>query len=79
MCAHDVSVPILPRKVAAYHEWENPQARQSLGSAPNRWLTFDAKRADVVKVVAVQVRIHPEQSPKYGADRVAEVLGEGDA
>lgn len=41
--------------------------------------TFDAQRADVVKVVAVQVRVHAEEPPEQRAHRVAEVSREGHA
>lgn len=77
--AHDVGVRVLPREVAAYDKRENLQAHRSPGPAPSSWLTFNTERADMVKVVAVQVCIHPEQPPKYSADRVPEVLGEGHA
>ena len=35
--------------------------------------TFDTKSTDLIKMVAVYVRIYPEQSTNYGLDGITEV------
>ena len=39
-------------------------------------LTFDPERTNVIEMVAVQVRVNPEQSPEQSPYRVPEVLRE---
>jgi len=45
---------------------------------PNRFRTFNPQGTNLLKVTAVDVRVHPEKSPDDGFHRVTEIPRERD-